>query len=146
MKIRYNNLYTHFILTTKDRLPIIPERNRIRIEKYITGIIKNNDSKLYAIYINPEHMHLLISRAAFLSEESLATIIEESSEKFINQHKLSLGNFSWQSTASAFSISKSGVDSVCKYILNQANHHKTTSFKEEYDSYLKYYQDTLQKP
>ena len=43
MKIEYNNLYTHFIFTTLHRLPIIPEKNRIRIEKYITGIVNNND-------------------------------------------------------------------------------------------------------
>jgi len=35
MKIEYNNLYIHFILITKDRSPIIPEKNRERIEKYI---------------------------------------------------------------------------------------------------------------
>jgi len=48
MKIEYNNLYTHFILTTLHRLPIIPEKHRERIEKYITGIVNNNDSRLYA--------------------------------------------------------------------------------------------------
>ena len=67
---------------------MIPEKNRIRIEKYITGIVKNNSSKLYAIYANPEHVHFLISRSATLSEEELATIIAESSERFINENKL----------------------------------------------------------
>jgi putative transposase len=51
--IKYNNLYTHLILVTKDRMPLISETNRQRIEKYLTGIVKNNDSKLYAIYANP---------------------------------------------------------------------------------------------
>ena len=48
MKIEYNNLYTHFILTTLHRLPLISEKNRERIEKYITGIVNNNDSQLYS--------------------------------------------------------------------------------------------------
>jgi putative transposase len=38
MKIEYNNLYTHFIFTTLHRLPLITEKNRERIEKYITGL------------------------------------------------------------------------------------------------------------
>jgi REP element-mobilizing transposase RayT len=71
------------------RQPIIPEKNRPRIEKYITGIVNNHDSKLYAIYANPEHIHFLISRSPKISEEDLATIIAESSEKFINRNKLS---------------------------------------------------------
>jgi putative transposase len=41
MKIEYHNLYTHFILITTNRLPIIEEINRVRIEKYITGIVNN---------------------------------------------------------------------------------------------------------
>ncbi len=37
MKIEYNNLYTHFVFTTLHHLPVIPEKHRIKIEKYITG-------------------------------------------------------------------------------------------------------------
>jgi len=41
MKIEYNNLYTHFIFITLNRVAIIKEMNRQRIEKYITGIVNN---------------------------------------------------------------------------------------------------------
>src|SRR5260221_1304738 len=107
MKIEYNNLYTHFIFTTLHRLPLISEKHRERIEKYITGIVNNNDSHLYAIYANPEHVHFLVSRSPILSEEHLASVIAESTQRFINENKLCLGQFAWQETASAFSISKS---------------------------------------
>lgn len=143
MKIEYNNLYTHFVFTTLGRQHLIPEINRIRIEKYITGIVANNSSKLYAIYANPEHLHFLVSRAATFSEAELATIIAESSESFINENKLGFGHFRWQQSASAFSVSKSDVDRVCKYILDQPVHHKKVSFAEEYEQFLKHYQDTL---
>jgi REP element-mobilizing transposase RayT len=145
MKIEYNNLYTHFVFTTFERNQIIPEKNRIRIEKYITGIVANNDSKLYAIYANPEHIHLLVSRAPNLSEESLATIIANSSEHFINENKLTLIPFQWQQSASAFSVSKSDVDRTCKYILNQPKHHRKVSFTEEYEKFMKHYQESLKK-
>ena len=143
MKIEYNNLYTHFIFTTLHRLPLIVEKNRERMEKYITGIVNNNDSWLYAIYANPEHIHFLVSRSPKLSEENLASIVAESSERFINQNKLCDKEFAWQESASAFSVSKSDVDKVCKYILNQPIHHKKISFKEEYESFIKFYQKTL---
>jgi len=143
MKIEYNNLYTHFIFVTANRFPFIKEENRERIEKYITGIVYNNDSKLYAIYANPEHVHFIVSRSPRISEESLATIVAESSEKFINNNKLCIGKFAWQDSASAFSVSKSDVDKVCKYILNQPQHHRKVSFAEEYESFIKFYQKTL---
>lgn len=144
MKIEYNNLYSHFIFTTLHRQPLISETHRERIEKYITGIVNNNDSQLYAIYANPEHMHFLVSRSPKFSEESLATIIAESSQRFIIQNELCGKQFVWQDSASAFSVSKSDVDKVCKYILNQPEHHRKVSFLEEYEEFIKFYQKTLQ--
>jgi len=98
---------------------------------------------LYSIYANPEHVHFLVSRSPRLSEEALATIVADSSAKFINDNKLREGLFAWQESASAFSVSKSEVDKVCKYILNQPEHHKKVTFAEEYDEFIKYYQKTL---
>jgi putative transposase len=144
MKIEYNNLYTHFIFTTLHRLPVIAEKHRERIEKYITGIVNNNDSHLYAIYANPEHAHFLVSRSPKLSEGTLATIVAESSQQFINKNKLCDQPFAWQESASAFSVSKSDVDKVCKYILNQPEHHRKVTFAEEYDEFIKFYQKTLE--
>ena len=63
----------------------------------------------------------------------------------INSNKLSKGNFNWQNTASAFSVSKSQVDNVCKYILNQKEHHKKVTFEEEYKKFIDFYEKTLQR-
>lgn len=145
MKIEYNNLYTHFVFTTFHRLPLINNKYRERIEKYITGIINNNECQLYAIYINPEHMHFIASRSPKLSEESLASIVAYSSAKFINDNDLCIGTFEWQETASAFSVSKADVDKVCKYIINQPQHHRRISFKEEYESFMKFYQKGIKQ-
>ena len=57
MKIEFNQLFTHFIFTTQDRQPLIEEKNRKRIEK------------------------------------------------FINKNNLAVSKFSWQKTATAFSVS-----------------------------------------
>lgn len=145
MKIEYNNLYIHFVFTTHGREGAIQEKIRTRIEKYITGIINNNSSKLYAIYANPDHIHFLVSKSPIISEEQIATIIAESSERFINENKLVKGHFKWQNSASAFSVSKSDIKKVCLYILNQPKHHKKVSFTEEYELFIKHYQETLVK-
>jgi len=83
MKTEYHNLYTHFILVTQNKIATIPEKNRERIEKYITGVVNNNNSRLYSIYANPEHVHFLASRSPKLPEEMLVTIVAESALKFI---------------------------------------------------------------
>jgi len=145
MNVEYNNLYTHFVFTTSHRLPLIKENHRQRIEKYITGIIKNNQCQLYAIYANPEHVHFVVSRSPTISEEKLATIVADNSEKFINENKLCIGNFKWKDTCAAFSVSKAEINRICRYILNQPEHHKTVSFNDENERFLKYYQKTLKQ-
>jgi len=145
MEIQYNNLYTHFVFTTKNRLPCITPNSRERIEKYITGIINNHDCKMYAIYANPEHVHFLVSRSPNMSEKEVADLVADASESFINKERLVVGRFSWQRSCSAFSVSKGDVDRVCKYILNQPNHHKKRTFAEEIDEFLKFYQRNLAK-
>ena len=84
-----------------------------------------------------------MSRSPKLSEEALASIVAESFQNFINQNKLCATSFAWQQSASAFSVSKSDIDSVCKYILNQPEHHCKVSFAEEYEIFIKSYQKTL---
>lgn len=143
MKIEYHNLYTHFVFTVINRLPLISEKHRERIEKYITGIVNNNQCHLYAIYANPEHVHVLVSRAANLDEEKLATIVADSSERFINGNKLCTGVFQWQQTCSAFSVSKRDIRKVCNYILTQQEHHRKYSYVEEQETFLKFYQQSI---
>jgi REP element-mobilizing transposase RayT len=143
MKVEYNNLYTHFVFTTYNRLPLIKEKNRERIEKYITGIIKRNQSQLYAIYANPEHMHFVVSRSPALSEETLASIVAEYSEKFINEYKLCSCEFKWMDSCAAFSISKAEIPRICQYVLNQPEHHKKMNYNQEFEKFLRYYQKTL---
>ena len=143
MKVEYNNLYTHFIFTTFLREALILNSHRERIEKYITGIVNNNGCQLYAIYANPEHVHFLVSRSPGIDEERLAGIVATSSANFINKNKLCKGHFQWQMSCSAFSVSKKEIDNVCQYILNQPNHHKRHTFKDEYDSYIKFYEKSI---
>jgi len=39
MKVEYNNLYTHFVFTTLNRMPVILEQHRQRIEKLLRGLL-----------------------------------------------------------------------------------------------------------
>ena len=110
MEILYNNLYTHFVFTTQNRCPVISEIHSNRIEKYITGVVNRHQCKMYAIYANPEQ----VSRSPAMSEKALAELTANASEIFINNNKLCKGKFYWQSSCSAFSVSKGDVDKVCK--------------------------------
>jgi putative transposase len=143
MKIEYHNLYVHIVFVTKHRFPFISESIRGRIEKYMTGIVNHHSSRLYAIYANPEHVHMLVSRSPIITEEQLLTRVADSTRNFIIENKLCDASFAWQESASAFSVSKDHIDRVCKYILNQKEHHNKVTFEQEYGAYIEFYQQTL---
>ena len=49
------------------------------------------------------------------------------------------GAFSWQSGYGAFSIGQSQLSALMRYIENQAEHHRTTTFREEFIGILRKY-------
>lgn len=129
----YAQIFIQIIFTVKSRENLIHLENRADLEKYISGIINNRKQKLLAIYANPDHVHILISFQNL--DKSLSEIVRDikaGSSKFINENRWLSGKFNWQEGYGAFSYSKSQIDQVCKYILNQEMHHKKHSFKEEY--------------
>jgi hypothetical protein len=58
--------------------------------------------------------------------------VKSGSSKWINDKKFILGKFNWQDGFGAFTYSKSQIDKVVKYVLDQPEHHKKQSFKNEY--------------
>ncbi|MDR2205305.1 MAG: IS200/IS605 family transposase [Flavobacteriaceae bacterium] len=134
----YSQIYIQFIFAVKGRENLIQEKFRERLEKIITGIIKNHKQKLIAIYANPDHIHFLIGYNNLnVLIPDLVRDIKSSSSKLINEEKWFAGKFHWQEGYGAFSYSRSQMDKVVKYILNQPIHHEKKSFKKEYLEFLK---------
>ncbi len=133
----YTQIHIQLVFATKGKLCLIAEKHRPSIEKYICGIVNNKQSKPLAIYCNPDHIHILIGLHPSISISDMARDIKAHSTKWINENKLMIGKFAWQEGFGAFSYSKSQIDRVVKYILNQPEHHKKTTFKDEYLKILK---------
>ena len=132
----YTQLYVQIVFATQGRKNLIKERFRDELEKYMCGIVANNKSKPLAVYCNPDHTHILIGLHPAVAISTIAGDIKSGSSGWINKNNFFIGKFNWQSGYGAFSYSKSQIDTVAKYILNQAEHHKKRTFKEEYLSIL----------
>jgi len=72
-----------------------------------------------------------------LFNKYLVREVKKASNDMINENKLSKFKFNWQEGYGAFSYSHSQIDNVAKYVMNQKEHHKKQSFKEEYIDFLK---------
>ncbi len=80
----------------------------------------------------PDHIHIFIGYNLNQLIPNLVEQIKTSSNKWIKDNRLSKFQFSWQKGYGCFTNSNSQIDSVVKYILNQEQHHKKNTFKEEY--------------
>ena len=88
------------------------------------------------------HIHFLIGMKPSCCLSDLVREIKKSTNVFINEHNLTKFKFSWQSGFGAFSYSQSQLDNVIAYIMNQKEHHKKKTFKEEYLLLLKKFEVT----
>lgn len=65
--------------------------------------------------------------------------VKQRTTVWINDNKMNYFKFSWQEGYACFSISKSQLGKVIRYIQEQEIHHKEKSFKEEYIDFLEAY-------
>jgi len=92
---------------------------------------------MLAINNMPDHLHLLVGFGTTISMADFMEEVKSISSKFINEKEWIRGKFEWQRGYGVFSYSRSQIDSVINYISNQQEHHKKSSFKEEYLNYLR---------
>lgn len=128
----YSQIFIQIVFAVKGRQNLISKNNREELHKYITGVVQNKDQKLLAIFCMPDHLHLFIGMKPAMLLSDLVRDIKTSSSKFITDKKWVRGKFNWQEGFGAFSYSKSHVDAVVNYILNQEEHHHVKTFREEY--------------
>lgn len=133
----YTQLYIQIVFAVKGRENLISKNNREELHKYITGIVQNREQKLLSVFCMPDHVHLLVGIKPSVSISDLVRDIKAGSSGFVNQRRWVKGKFNWQEGFGAFSYSRSQIDFVIKYILNQEEHHRKKSFKEEYLELLK---------
>jgi putative transposase len=72
-----------------------------------------------------------------IAVSDLVRDIKNNSSNFINSKKFVKGKFSWQKGYGLFSYNHSQLDLIYKYIMNQKEHHKRKTFREEYLELLK---------
>jgi len=128
----YSQCYFHLVFAVKNRDALIKKEWKDGLEKYITGIVQNHRHKMLSIGAMPDHIHILIGYNLSQLIPDLVEEIKTSSNSWIKAEKLSKFRFEWQKGYGAFTHSRSQIDDVVKYILNQNEHHKSRPFKEEY--------------
>ena len=136
----YSQIYIQIVFAVKGRNSLIRASWEKELYKYISGIVRNKGQKMLAINGMPDHIHLFIGMKPSCCLAELVREIKKASNHFVNEQQFTNYKFHWQEGYGAFSYSHSSVDKVIKYILNQKEHHKKRSFRDEYIDILEKFQ------
>ncbi|MBI5869048.1 MAG: IS200/IS605 family transposase [candidate division Zixibacteria bacterium] len=133
----YTNLHYHIIFGTKNREPIIGDELLTRLLPYIGGIIRELYGSATIVNGTADHVHILASSPASVAIAEIMRVVKSNSSRWINELGIVRGRFEWQSGYGAFSVSHSNVETVKRYIADQAEHHRRMTFAEEFVLFLK---------
>jgi putative transposase len=132
----YTQVNIHGVFAVKGRQNMLIKDIRHRVFEYIHGIIKGTGQFPLAVNGYLDHVHVFFELSPTMTIAKALQEIKSNSSLWINKNKLIKGKFQWQNGYGAFSYSRNQRDKVIKYIMNQEEHHKKETFKEEYINML----------
>lgn len=135
----FSQIYIHIVFAVRNRNALINQSWEDKLYKYLTGTVQKSGQKMLRINGIPNHIHFLMGIKPDCRISDLVREIKKSSSSYIKEQKLTKFNFQWQTGYGAFSVSHSQLDKVISYIVNQKEHHKKKTFKEEYIEFLNKY-------
>jgi len=132
----YTQIIYHIVFSTKNRQGVLNVDHHEKLFRYIWGIVKNKQSVLHQVNGVTDHLHILtglhpsIALADFVKDIKLACTQWMRKEGFFPDFA------GWQEGYGAFTHSLQEKARLVDYIRTQKEHHRQTSFKEEYMALL----------
>jgi putative transposase len=133
----FTSCLIHCVWSTKNREPFLTPDLCDRLWPYLGGVAKQNQMKALAVGGTADHVHILLSLPATLSVAKATQLLKGNSSKWIHETFPKMRSFAWQEGYGAFSVAVSGVEATVTYIRNQAEHHRTRAFREEFVTMLR---------
>jgi putative transposase len=133
----FSSCLVHCVWSTKNREPFLNTNLRDRLWPYLGGIARDNKMKALAVGGVADHVHILMSLPPTLSIAKGIQLLKGNSSKWIHETFPKLRSFEWQEGYGAFSIGISGVEATSSYIHGQEAHHRTRTFRSEFQAMLR---------
>ena len=133
----YTCLLYHLVFSTKDREPWLESELRPRLWEYLSGAIRSEGG--FCILANGvvDHVHLLARLRQDKAVSDVLRSVKANSSGWIHDGFPRLRSFHWQDGYGAFTVSKSQMETVRRYIAGQEAHHRKLTFQEEFLALLK---------
>lgn len=130
----YVNLIYHIVLRTKRSVPAINESHERELYLYMLTFLRSRGCVLHRIGGMPDHVHLLMEVHPSVALSDFMRDMKTATSKFMKANRdTKFPMFDgWEPEYYASTVSKSDVASIKQYIINQKEHHKVLSFRDEF--------------
>ena len=132
----YTQILYQIVFATKNHEMTMIEPGQERLYKFIWGILKNKNCHLYRIGGVEDHLHIITHIHPIVAVAYLVKDIKLAASGFIKTENIFPHFMGWQDGYGAFTYAISAKDNLIEYVKTQKEHHKKTSFKNEYISLL----------
>lgn len=132
MSRTFHQNFAHIVFSTKERRAMITGDMEEDLHAYLGGVIRELKGVALCIGGMPDHVHLLVRTPKTMADTDFMRTIKANSTKWARSKYPSARLFGWQDGYGWFSVSKSKVGQVSEYIDRQKEHHRKTTFREEF--------------
>lgn len=127
----------HLVFSTKGRHPWLDAEIRREIYPYMAVVLREEcNSPAKIINGTDDHVHILFTLSRTETAAHVVEMVKKRSSRWIKSKGSKYGDFQWQAGYGIFSVSRSAVPAVERYIAGQSEHHAKVSFQEEYLDFL----------
>jgi len=120
----------HLVFSAKERCKLIRAEAQPRLWAYLAGVCKKQRIFVHEIGGMEDHIHMLIEIPPVLAYSDAIEEIKTSSSRWMGR------DFAWQRGYGVFGVSASKLNTVIRYIRNQAAHHRKRTYDEEFIALL----------
>ena len=132
----FTQLHYHVVFSTKNREPLLTADIRERVWDYLGGAVRGEGGMPILVGGMPDHVHLLATLPQTQAVADIVRKLKAGSSGWAHE-QFPDANLWWQTGYAAFTVSHSGVEKVQKYIAGQEEHHRTTTFQDEFRLFLR---------
>jgi REP element-mobilizing transposase RayT len=129
-------LHYHFVFSNKNRTPTLVAGLRPRLFEYFGGILRAEGGRLVAAGGVDDHVHLLAGLSREMSVAVALRLLKTNSSRWLHGNA-AMPSFAWQNGYAAFTVNRSQMGAVERYLARQEDHHRKLTFQDEFRALLR---------
>ncbi len=131
-------VYIHLVFSTKNRRSLLlDDEIRQAMHGHLGEVSKRLSCPPLRVGGMADHVHMLARLGRTIAQADWVKELKRVSTEWVREQGREYAEYRWQNGYAAFSVSRSNVDQVIRYIESQPEHHAKRNFQDELRALLR---------